>query len=289
MASAKLDTMPISAKPTAVMPATTMRTVVRRANSLPHERNRQASGDLRAGNDRGRQTGDAEGVLIAIQLQQVGLHRIEGVDADTGRERGREHQPPHGAIAKPVVDRRLQDPARLMKCATSSHRGEAQVFHDEERRHERGSEYHRSDHVWHAEVGGLRNESAGDGSCEHRRPGCDLSLGEHRLEVALEPCVREAVDQPCVHRAREEREAKPYQHRRSRPSPERGTNPPHQQVQQRGHQKRRRAEQERHAAAASVRDDTGRDFEEDLARGEERVGGKRLDVAQSGGEEEQEC
>ena len=51
------------------------------------------------------------------------------------------------------------------------------------------------------------------------------------------------------------------------------------QVEQRRHEQRRRAEQEREPPPARVRDDAGRDLEQHLADGEERVRGERLGVS----------
>ena len=60
-------------------------TDVRRRKTRPQVRHEQAAGNLRAGDDRGRQSGDAVGRSVAVQLQQIGLHRVERVDASRRR------------------------------------------------------------------------------------------------------------------------------------------------------------------------------------------------------------
>src|SRR4029453_15508588 len=43
--------------------------------------------DLRAGDERRREAGDRVRVRVAVEFQQIRLQRVEGVDADPGRER----------------------------------------------------------------------------------------------------------------------------------------------------------------------------------------------------------
>jgi len=43
--------------------------------------------DLRTGDDRGHQSGDLVGLRVAVELQQVRLQSIEGIDADATAER----------------------------------------------------------------------------------------------------------------------------------------------------------------------------------------------------------
>ena len=57
------------------------------AEEAPEPGNQRPADDLCAGHHRRRQPGHAVGVGIAVQLEQVGLHGVEGVDADPGAER----------------------------------------------------------------------------------------------------------------------------------------------------------------------------------------------------------
>ena len=57
---------------------------------------------------------------------------------------------------------------------------------------------------------------------------------------------------------------------------------PHDEVEQRGAEQRGGTEQEREPPSARVGDDAGRDLEEHLADGEERVGRERLGVVEPG-------
>jgi hypothetical protein len=62
---------------------------------------------------------------------------------------------------------------------------------------------------------------------------------------------------------------------------------PHDQVQERRDEQGPGTEQEREPASTRVRHDPGRDLEQHLADGEERVGRERLRVAQAGIEKEE--
>ena len=58
------------------------RASVRRRNRRRTRGHDQAADDLRAGDDRGRQPGDAVRGRVAVELEQVRLERVEGVDPD---------------------------------------------------------------------------------------------------------------------------------------------------------------------------------------------------------------
>ena len=116
--------------------------------------------------------------------------------------------------------------------------------------------------------------------------GDDLPAAEHRLQLAREARRRERVDEPRLDRAGEEREPQAEQHRGHRPLPERCLDLPEQHVEQGRRGQRHRAEQVRGAAPDRVGDDPGRHLEQHHPRGEEGVGGERLQVREPGVEQE---
>src|SRR6266571_4753443 len=62
-----------------------------------------ASDDLGARDDGRRKAGDRVRPAVSVEFEKVGLHRVEGVDPDTGLERRGEHQPAHRRFAKAVL------------------------------------------------------------------------------------------------------------------------------------------------------------------------------------------
>ena len=58
---------------------------MRRAKRRRTHGDDQPADDLGAGDDRRGQAGDAVGVRVAVQLEQVRLEGVEGVEADAGR------------------------------------------------------------------------------------------------------------------------------------------------------------------------------------------------------------
>ena len=166
-------------------------------------------------------------------------------------------------------------------------RGEADVVHEQERDHQRHAEQTSPDQVWDAEVGDLGDDAAEDRAGQHGDPGDDLGLGEDRLEGAAEARRLERVDEPGLGRPREEREAEPEQDRRERPSEQPGADLPHDEIEQGREQRGGRAQQEREPATTGVGDHPGRDLEQHLSDGEERVDREGLRVVQAGIEQEQ--
>ena len=55
---------------------------------VPDQRGRQAAEDLRSRDDRGHETRHLVGLRVAVELEEVGLERVERVDADPPGEQG---------------------------------------------------------------------------------------------------------------------------------------------------------------------------------------------------------
>ena len=68
---------------------------------------------------------NAELVGVRDVVGQEGLERVEGVDADAGRERRGEHHPAHRRVPEPVVDRRVEDRPSRPQRVLRGLRGEA--------------------------------------------------------------------------------------------------------------------------------------------------------------------
>ena len=82
------------------------------AEEAAHDGHRQAAHDLRAGHDGRGQTRDAVGVGVTVELQQVWLHGVEGVETDATGEGCGQHHPAHRAVAQATVDGAARDVAR---------------------------------------------------------------------------------------------------------------------------------------------------------------------------------
>ena len=136
-------------------------------------------------------------------------------------------------------------------------------------------------HVRHAEPVELGHDTAEDRAREHRDAGHDLGPREDPLQRSPVARGLERVDQPGLGGAREEREPEPEEDRRDRPAEEAGADLPHHEVEERREHQRGGAEQEREPPAPRVGDDAGRDLEQDLADGEERVDRERLGVVEA--------
>ena len=160
-------------------------------------------------------------------------------------------------------------------------------MHEQAGDDERHTEHHGSEDVRHGQAGCLGDEPARHGPDEHRRAADRLRPAEDGLEVAAEPASPEGVDEPRLRRAREEREAEAEQDRGERPACQRRADLPHGEVEERRHEQGAGSEQVREPPAADVGDDAGRDLEEDLSDGEERVRRERLRVGEARVEEEQ--
>ena len=160
-------------------------------------------------------------VRVAVELEQVGLQGVEGVDADAAGEQRAQHQPLDRRHPPPVVDRVRGDLPHLGHRPLSLLGREADVVHEPEG----DDEHHRQDggpdQERHPEAGRLGDQAAGDRAGQHRDAGDDLPAAEDRLEVAVEAGRRERVDEPGLDRAGEEREPEPEQDRGDRPFPER--------------------------------------------------------------------
>ena len=175
--------------------------------------------------------------VVAPQFEQVGLQRVEHVDADAGGERAREHQPAHRRVAEPVLDRRAEHRARRLDRVLAALGSEADVVHQQRGDDEHDREDAGADQERHAEVGELRDHAAEHRAGEHRDAAHDLRAAEDRLEAAVVAGGLQGVDEPGIHRAGEEREPETEQHRHDRPRPERRLPHPQQPVQRRRHRR----------------------------------------------------
>ena len=260
--------------------------MVRRLNRrriLEHE---ESTEDLGPRDDRGRQARDAIGRLVAVQLEQERLRRVEDVDPGPEAEGRREHEPADRPVAEAAIDGAPDDRPDRGHRADIPLRLEPEIVHEAEGYEHRHPEHRRPDHVGDPKVRRLGDDAARHGPDEHRHAADDLGPAEDVLEMAGEARRLEGVDEPRLGGAREEREAESEQDRGDRPAPQRRVRLPHQQVEQRGEQERRGAEQVGEATAPGVGDDAGRDLEEHLPDREERVRREGLRVVQAGVEQE---
>ena len=214
------------------------------------------------------------------------MERVERVEPDADREGRGDHEPTHRRVAEPAVDGAADDIADRGHRADVTLRREADVMHEQPGGDERDAEERGPQQVGNAEVRQLRHDPAGDRAHEHRGTADDLCSPEHRLQVALVAGRGERIDEPCLGRPGEEREAEPEQDRRDRPADERRLELPHREIEERREQERGRAEEEREPSSTSVGDDAGRDLEDDLTGREERVRRERLEVGEAGIEQE---
>ena len=187
--------------------------------------------------------------------------------------------------------RAAPDASHFVAETFAAMRREAGIAHQEKRADERDDEHDGPDHVRHAEIRRLGDETAGNGPAEHRGAFDDLALREHGLELAAVPLVageRQRVDEPRLDRAGKKREAEPEQHRRDRPRPHRRRELPRQEIEQRRHGERQRAEQIRQSGGpACRRRRRSAPRRRTMPGREECVRDKRLGVGQSGVEQEQ--
>ena len=221
------------------------------------------------------------------QLQQVGLHREEGVEADAARERGCEHRPSNGRVPPAVIDRGPQRLLDVLHGAGATGRAEAEIAHEGEGDGEGQAQHRRPQQVRDAQVGDLRDVPAANRAAEHGDAVHDLPLRQHALERSFEAGRGERVDEPGLHGAREEREAQSDADGCEDPTPKRSLAMPHPQIEQGRRQQRRGAEQERRTSAPRVRDDARRDLEQHHAGAERGVRAERSEVAESRVEQEQ--
>ena len=158
--------------------------VRRRKDAAPSAR--EPAHDLGAGDDGRRQAGDAVGGRVAVELEQVRLHGVEGVDADASRERRGQHQPAHGRLRRPPSMEPRSDLPDRGHWADARLGREAEVVHEEEGGHE-----------GHARAGprGAGRARRGSSAGRRRRPAPSRSASprrprsgprEDRLEVARE-------------------------------------------------------------------------------------------------------
>ena len=239
-----------------------------------------AAEDLRPGDDRRHQTGDLVRLRVAVELEQVGLKGVEGVDADAAGEEGLDHQPFDRGHAPAVLDRGRCDLSHLGQRATALLWAEPDVVHELERHHEHDAQDHAAEHERHAKTGLLGDEASRDRAAEHRRSRDHLAAPEHRLHVAAVAGGGERVDQPRFDSAGEERESEAEQQGDNRPLPERRLDLPEHDVEQRRRRQRQRAEQVRRTAPDGVGDDPGRHLEQHHPGREERVCRERLQVGE---------
>ena len=250
-------------------------------------RRRVAAEDLRAGDDRGREAGDRVRIRVAVELEQERLQRVEGVDADPGGERGRQHHPAHRRVSQPIVDRRVEDRLRRLQRALGRDGREAEVMHHPPRDREHHEQYADAHEEGNAERGGLCDHAAGDRSAEHRDAADHLAAAEHRFEPAVVAGGVERIHEPRLDGAGEEGEAEAEQHRDDRPLPEGSLDDPEQVVEKGRAGERDGAEQVGGTPAPRVGNDSRRDLEDHHPGREERVGRERLQVREARVEQEE--
>ena len=158
---------------------------VRRRRDAPEMRHDQAARDLCAGDDSRRQAGDHKGALVAIQLEEVWLHRVEGIDRHAARERGFEHDPSDGRVAEPMRDRCAQDASDFLHEAFVANRRESDVAHEHVGEPKGDHQDERTQQIGNSQVGRLRDEPSSNGSAQHRGALNDLAFRKHRLELVL--------------------------------------------------------------------------------------------------------
>ena len=246
----------------------------------------ESTHDLDSRHDRGGQAGDTIRGLVAIQLEEVRLRGVEHEDARPESERGGQHQPADRRIAEAAVDRAADDVAHRSQRADVALWREPLVVH-EARGDEHGHTQHgRPDQVRHAQVRRLGDHAARHRAHQHGHPADRLGTSEHVLQVAGEPGRREGVHEPRLCRAREEGEPETEQDRGDGPAPERRVDLPHDQVEQGRDEQGAGTQHVRELPAAGIGDHAGRNLEEDLADGEERVRREGFGVGQARVEQE---
>jgi hypothetical protein len=235
---------------------------------------------------RRRIRGDLVGLRVAVELEQVGLQGVEGVDADAAGEQRLDHQPLDRRHPPAVVDRVGGDLPHLGQRPPTLLRCEPDVVHEPEGEPEHHDQDEAADHERHAEAGLAGDEAAGDRADQHRRAADDLATAEDRLQLTGVAGRGERVDQPGLDRAGEEGEAEPEQHRGERPLPERRSDLPEQHVEKGRRHQRQRSEQVGDAAPDRVGDDPRRHLEQHHPGGEEGVRRERFQVREPGIEQE---
>jgi hypothetical protein len=92
-------------------------------------RDEQTARDLCASYDSCGEAGDGERAVIAIQLEEVRLHGMEGIERHAAGERGVQHDPAHGPVTEPVRNRCAQHAPDFVHKMFAPSRREPDVAH----------------------------------------------------------------------------------------------------------------------------------------------------------------
>jgi hypothetical protein len=98
-----------------------------------------------------------------------------------------------------------------------------------------------SRYVRHAEIGELSKVAPEDRTAQHHRSADNLATGKDALELTIEACCGQRIDEPGLRGTREEGESEPEKRRHDRPPDEWRTELPQQDVETGGRRQCQRA------------------------------------------------